>query len=268
MRLSVVVIAFNEERDLPACLASVGFADEVVVVDSGSTDGTAAVARAAGAVLLDHPFEGFAAQKQFACDNTTGDWILIMDADETASSGLGPALMEFASSGRSDVCRIRRKTVYLGRMLRHGPWRNDCPARFFRRGSASFGGDLVHERLQTSGKAPVVSGGWILHNPYEDVAEHMSKMARYSSLWAAQQSAERRSCSAADVLLRPQWRLFRSLFLQLGFLDGLPGIAASVSSAVYSWWKYLSLWEKGHGFEKPGPGTRTMHPGRRGIPGS
>jgi hypothetical protein len=246
MRLSVVVIAFNEERDLPACLASVGFADEIVVVDSGSTDGTAAVARAAGALVFDHPFEGFAAQKQYACDRATGDWILLVDADETASAGLGDAIRGFAAACGADACRVRRRTVYLGRLLRHGPWRNDCPVRFFRRGSASFGGDLVHEQLETAGPSPVLPGAWIEHHPYEDVADHMAKMARYCALWAAQEASSGRSCSALDVLCRPSWRLFRGLVLQAAFLDGFPGMASAVGSAAYAFWKYLSLWELGH----------------------
>ena len=136
MKLSLVTIAFNEERDLPRCLDSAGFADEVVVVDSGSTDGTVEAARSRGAKVFYHPFEGFSKQKQFAIDRATGEWILVLDADETAGPGLGDAVHSAIRSGRADAWRIRRRTRYMGRILRFGPWRGDAPLRLFRRGFA------------------------------------------------------------------------------------------------------------------------------------
>lgn len=243
MKLSLVTIAFNEERDLPRCLGSVGFADEKIVVDSGSTDRTAEIARSLGAVVLDHPFEGFSKQKQFAIDRANGDWILVLDADEKAGPGLGEAVLSAMRSGRADAWRIRRRTVYMGRTLRFGPWRGDAPLRLFRKGFARFGGEVVHERLRADGPIRIVRGSWIEHEPYDSIPDHIARIARYAELWAAQEAAAGRTCSPADLLIRPQWRLFRALFIQMGFLDGIPGIAASVGSAVYAWWKYLALRE-------------------------
>ncbi|NLP04853.1 glycosyltransferase family 2 protein, partial [Candidatus Fermentibacteria bacterium] len=243
VKLSLVTIAFNEERDLPRCLDSVGFADEIVVVDSGSTDGTIEAARSRGAKVFDHPFEGFSKQKQFAIDRATGDWILVLDADETAGPGLGEAVRSAIRSGKADAWRIRRKTRYMGRVLRFGPWRGDAPPRLFRRGFARYGEEVVHERLRADGPVRLVRDSWIEHEPYDSIPDHIARMARYAELWASQEAAAGRTCSPADLLIRPQWRLFRALFLQMGFLDGIPGIAASVSSAMYAWWKYLALRE-------------------------
>lgn len=244
MSLSLVTIARNEERDLPRCLGSAGFADEmVVVVDSGSTDGTAEAARSFGAIVFEHPFNGFSEQKQFAVDRATGDWVLVMDADEVAGPGLGEAVLAAVGSGRADAWRIRRRTRYMGRLLRFGPWMGDAPLRLFRRGRARFGCELVHEKLRAEAPARLLRGAWIEHDPYDSIPDHIARMARYAELWASQEAAAGRTCSLADLLLRPQWRLFRALFMQLGLLDGVPGLAASVSSAVYVWWKYLALRE-------------------------
>lgn len=255
MALSVAIIALDEENDLPGCLASVGFADEVVLVDSGSSDATPAIAREAGARVLQHPFTGFSEQKQFACDSTTGDWILVLDADEKAGPGLARAVSRVIDSGSASAYRIARRTVYMGRVLRFGPWGGDRPLRLFRRGCARFGSETVHESLRADRPAPVLRGGYLEHRPYRDFREHMEKMARYSSLWAAQQSTAGRRASRLDLLLRPQWRLFRGAVLQLGLLDGLPGLAASFSSAIYAYWKYMALYEiAGTGRRPAGPG--------------
>lgn len=261
MALSVAIIALDEENDLPGCLASVGFAREVVLVDSGSSDATPAIAREAGARVLLHPFTGFSAQKQFACDSTTRDWILVLDADERAGPGLGDAIQRAMASGSADAYRISRRTVYMGRVLRFGPWGGDRPLRLFRRGCARFGSESVHESLRADSPAPVLRGGFLEHRPYRDFREHMEKMARYASLWAAQESASGRRASGLDVLLRPSWRLFRGAFLQLGLLDGVPGLAASFSSAVYAYWKYMALYELTRAAAGP-PGPAAAWDGR------
>jgi len=242
--LSVVVIALNEARDIPACLESVAFAGERLVVDSGSTDGTVEAAAACGARVLQHPFESFSAQKQWACDQASGGIVLVLDADETACPGMA-RMIEEASRRNPDVqaWRIRRRTRYLGRVLRFGPWMGDAPVRLFRSGRASFGDEAVHERIRSTGRTSLLDGAWIEHTPYADVSEHMQKMMRYTRLWADQQIAGGRRARCWDPPARAAWRLFRAMFLQLAFLDGFPGMAASMSSAVYAYWKWLRLWE-------------------------
>ncbi len=242
MKLSAAIIALNEETDLPGCIRSLSDFDEIVVVDSGSTDGTAGLASGLGAVVLSRRFDSFSAQKQFACDSCSGDWIVSIDADERLSPGFRDAL-ESGARGGAKAFRLLRRTVYLGRELRFGPWSGDAPLRAFARGCAGFGPERVHETLRTPGPAPVLRGARITHRPYSSISEHIGKMAGYSALWAAQERSAGRRAGLADLILRPQWRLFRALVLQMGALDGIPGIAASVSSAVYAWWKYLALYE-------------------------
>lgn len=243
MKISVAIIALDEGKDLPGCLESLSFADDIIVVDSGSTDATAVIAAGAGARVFQHAFSSFSDQKQFACDQAQGDWILVLDADERPGPGFREALARAVSDGTADAFRIGRRTRYLGRTLRFGPWKYDAPVRFFRRGCARFGDETVHESLRTGGITPVLDGVWIEHSPYASVSEHIGKIARYASMWAAQESAAGRRATVLDILFRPPWRFFRGAFLQLGIFDGVPGMAASISSAMYAYWKYLSLWE-------------------------
>lgn len=252
MGLSVAIIALDEEDDLPGCLASIGFADEIVLVDSGSRDATASIAEKAGARVFERPFEGFSSQKQFACDSTTCDWILVLDADERAGPGFAEAFSAALSSGPATAYRIERRTSYMGRVLRFGPWSSDHPLRLFRRGSANFGSETVHESLRADSSPPVLKGAWIEHRPYRDVREHMEKMTLYASLWAVQERARGRRATVLDILFRPQWRFFRGAVIQLGLLDGVPGLAASMSSAVYAYWKYMALYQlSGDGTSPP-----------------
>jgi len=262
-RISAVVITRNEEADLPGCLAScAGFASETVVVDSGSEDGTCAVASSCGARVLHHPFESYSRQKQWACDQASGDWILILDADEKVDPGMGARIARAVLS-RPDVqaWRIRRRTRYLGRLLRFGPWMGDAPVRLMKAGSVRFGDEAVHEKPDTGSRPPLLRGAWIEHRPYVSVSEHMRKMGTYARLWAAQEHGRGRKAGPASPIFRSGWRLFRALALQMAFLDGLPGITAALSSAVYAYWKWLLLWEStSSGASRPdrgveGPGS-------------
>jgi hypothetical protein len=244
-KITLVVIARNEERDLPRCLSSCsGFAGEMIVVDSDSSDGTCEAAVRCGARVLQHDFEDYSKQKQWACEQASGEWILVLDADEEAPSGLGTAL-EAAVARRPGIkaWRIRRRTCYLGKMLRFGPWMGDAPVRLFRRGCARFGDEEVHEKIRAEGDTPVLRGVSIAHRPYADASEHIAKMSHYARLWAIRQAASGRKACSLDPILRASWRLLRAMILQLAFLDGFPGVAAASSSAVYAYWKWLMLWE-------------------------
>lgn len=260
--ISLVVIARNEERDLPDCLSSCrGFACEMIVVDSDSTDRTGTEAARCGAKVLQHEFESYSKQKQWACEQAAGDWILVLDADERMH-GDPASFLRRSAAARPEVLawRIRRRTTYLGTTLRFGPWMGDAPVRLFMKGCASFGDEVVHERIRAEGETPALKGCWLEHRPYADRAEHLAKISLYSKLWADQQASSGRTAGMFDPPIRAAWRLFRGLVLRAAFLDGRAGVAAAVSSAVYAHRKWKLLVELTNAKRRGGPGVNATVP--------
>jgi glycosyltransferase involved in cell wall biosynthesis len=245
MRLSLVVITLDEERNIAGCLDSVPFADEKLVVDSGSSDDTVEAAARCGARVLKHSFESFGSQKQWAVDRAGGDVILVLDADEKLDADLARRMEEMLSSEGMPLpaYRLRRHSFYMGRLLRLGPWMRDRPIRLFLKGRAVFNASAVHEQLVVDGRVGLLREGWIEHVPYDSVADHMHKMADYGRLWARQQASLGRKARLDHLVLRPAWRLFLSYFLRLGFLEGYPGLVASVIDSFYAFAKWSSLLE-------------------------
>jgi glycosyltransferase involved in cell wall biosynthesis len=220
--LSAFLITQDEAHDLPACLESLsGLADEIVVVDSGSRDGTLEIARARGARVIEHPMRGFGAQKQFALEQTSREWALSIDADERVSPALAAAIRAAIGSPAADAYEIRREIRFLGRTLRHGGLGDDWVLRLFRRGRGRFTDAMVHERVIVEGRVARLAGV-LEHVPYRDVAEHAEKSRRYSELAAREQFARGRRWRPWHTL-RPGWELIVRYGLRLGFLDGGPG---------------------------------------------
>jgi glycosyltransferase involved in cell wall biosynthesis len=244
--LSVTIIALNAARPLRACLESVRFADEIVIVDSGSTDDTATLAREFGARFLHEPWQGFGKQKQLAVAAATHDWILAIDTDERVSESLRHAIEAALRAPQSQVYVMARCNRFMGRWLRHGEGYPDWSTRLFHRGSARWSDDAVHERIVTNAAVARLAGD-LLHESAESLESYLAKQDRYTSL-AAQaivHSGER--VSLARLALSPLTRFLKFYVLRRGFLDGVPGLVHIAIGCWTSFLKYAKAWAIQHG---------------------
>ena len=243
MRLSVIVITRNEAANLQACLESVAFADEWVVVDNASTDGTPDMARALGArVTHTDDWPGFGPQKNRALDQATGDWVLSIDADERVTPDLAAQIRDAMASGRADAFEIPRLTRFCGQWIHHCGWTPDHVLRLFRRGAARFSDDLVHERVVLAGGRPARLSVPLLHESYPTPSHYWRKLESYSQAWAVQRHAQGRTTSMARAALSGAAAFVRSYVLRLGFLDGAMGFAVCTMQAQAAFGKYFALY--------------------------
>lgn len=240
--LSVVLVVHNAEAQLPACLASVPFADEIVVVDSGSKDATATCAERHGARVVQHEWMGFGRQKQFAVAQAKNDWVLCLDADERVSPELERSIRAALEAPVAPVYRMRRRNRFLGRWLSHGEGYPDWSTRLFDRRNAAWSDDPVHEKVLYA-VTPGSLAGDLLHESAEDLGNYLQKQNRYSAL-AAQQLFERgQSAGVFQLVLSPFVRFTKFYILRLGFLDGVPGLVHTSIGCVASFMKYAKLIE-------------------------
>jgi glycosyltransferase involved in cell wall biosynthesis len=251
MKISVVLITFNEARNIERCLLSLGdIADEVVVMDSFSTDATEQIARRYGVHWVQHPFDGFAAQKNRANQFASYDWILSLDADEALSEPLRVALKQLkAQQGAADdpppVWSLNRLTNYCGQWIRHGGWYPDRKVRLFDRRRVHWGGPNPHERLIIPPDTPVQHlQGDLLHYSYYTIEEHKARSRKYAEMAVAHLQIQGKSVGWWRVLVSPVARFVRHYFLKRGFLDGGPGFTIARISALEAYWKYKGLRKK------------------------
>ena len=240
--VTVAVIALNAERQLGELLAGAGFADEVLVVDSGSTDGTVALAESRGARVIRKEWQGFGRQKQLAVSEARNDWVLCLDADERVTPELERSIRAAIADGRYKAWRIARRNRFLGAWLAHGEGYPDWTLRLFHRGHASWSNDEVHETVLTTAKVGRLEGD-LLHDSAEDVATYLAKQNRYTTLHA--QALHRQGVRAgyAKLLVNPVVRFLKFYVFKLGFLDGGPGFAHVVIGCNNTFHKYLKLIE-------------------------
>jgi len=254
--LSVALITLNEAANLPRTLASVSWAAEIVIVDSGSTDATLAIARDAGARVFEEPWKGFAAQKNSAIDHTTGDWILSLDADEELSPKLANEIQTLLAADSDpapafSAYRIPRLNHFLGVPLRHGGYWPDPKLRLFRRGAARFADRPVHESMQMIGPANARSGqlrGPLIHHCYPTLNDYVEHMNRYSSIAAEALVASGRAGTswlwvAWNAVLNPAATFLYNYVFRLGFLDGRAGFLQHANHSFYITWKYAKAYE-------------------------
>ncbi len=240
MRLSVIVITRNEAPRIARCLHSVAWADERVVLDSGSTDGTPELARQLGArVHHSSDWPGFGAQKNRAIDLAQGDWVLVLDADEWLTPELADA-MRAALAGPPRAYTLLRRSTFLGVTIRHGDWRNDRVLRLFPRGQARFTEVPVHERLETTLPTRDLAGT-LLHETYRTLEDVLEKTNRYSTLGAHDRLQRGKSATLPGAVLRGLWAWFRCYVLRLGLLDGSAGYMLAVMQAQVTYYKYAKL---------------------------
>lgn len=241
-RLSVIVITRNEILNIAACLRSVQFADEVVVLDSGSSDGTVELARAMGATVLQAPdWPGFGPQKNRVLAAATGDWVFSIDADEQVTPVLAGQLREAMAAGSFDAYSVNRFSNFCGQFMRHSGWYPDRVLRLFRRGTARFSDDIVHERVIADGPVGRLDGD-LLHNSMPHVESVLGKMDRYSTAGAQALAAKGVQGSFGQALLHGWWAFVRTYVVKRGFLDGKLGFALAVSNAEGTYYRYLKLW--------------------------
>lgn len=244
-RLSAILITRDEAADLPDCLASLRFCDEIVVVDSGSTDATVAIARAAGArVVVTDDWPGFGPQKQRALDLAGGDFVLSIDADERIPADLAEEIRAAIGWGDRAGWRINRRSSFLGRFLLHGGWYPDRILRLAKREAARFTPDRVHERLVVDGAVGDLSADMI-HHSYRSIDEVLDKGRRYGIAAAAERRARGRRGGLLVAILRAKWAFLRHYVLQAGFLDGAHGFVAALAKAQETFWRWLAVgWER------------------------
>lgn len=244
MTLSVVIITLNEEANLARTLGSVAWADEIVILDSGSIDRTREVAESHHGRFFTEPWKGFAAQKNSALAKATGDWILSLDADEEVEPALAEEIRAVLSAKPSVAgFWIPRKNFFLGRWIRHGGYYPDSKLRLFRRGAGVFEERLVHEDLKLDGATASLWNN-LLHHAYPTLESYLEHMSRYSTLGAQMAVANGpRGFSLTDIVVRPKLTFLYNYFLRLGFLDGREGLLLHLYHADYVSWKYAKAWE-------------------------
>lgn len=236
----MVVITHNAAGQLADCLASVAFADEVLVMDSGSTDGTRELAAKMGARVIEQPWLGFGRQKQLAAEAAAHDWVLSLDADERVTPELAASLVRALESPAAAVYRMARRNRFMGRWLRHGEGYPDWSARLYDRRKARWSEDTVHEKLVYA-SVPATLAGDLRHESAESLARYLEKQNRYTTLAAEAAHARGERAGAAHLVLSPLVRLVKFYFLRLGFLDGLPGLVHISIGCMNSFTKYAKL---------------------------
>jgi len=249
MRLSVVIITRNEESNIGRTLASVTWADERIVVDSGSTDRTLEIAREQGAKVFQEPWKGYAQQKNSAIAKASGDWLLSIDADEEVSSELGESIRQVIGNPTPSIAGyfIARRNLFLGRWIRHGGFYPDRKLRLFRRGKGEFVERVVHETLRVDGATAELTGD-LIHHAYPTLTGYLETMNRYSSL-GAEVAVQKGQVSQSlpsflwNIRVRPTVNFIWNYVFRAGFLDGREGFLLHLYHHGYVSWKYAKAWE-------------------------
>ncbi len=243
MKLSVIIITKNEEKNIAACLESVSFADEIVVLDSGSTDKTCDIARSFGAlVTINETWPGFGPQKNKALDLATGDWVLSIDADERITPELKQAIINTINNPTADGYKIARLSQFCGRWIRHSGWWPDYVVRLFKRQSGRFTDVLVHESVVIQGQTKILSGGHFLHYPYENLEALIDKLNKYSSAAALTAYKKGKRTSLLGIFGHSFWTFIRIYILRKGFLDGWQGLVLAAMASAGNFFRYAKLY--------------------------
>lgn len=241
--LSVTIIALNAAAQLEACLQSAAFADEIVVVDSGSSDGTAALAERYGARVIQQDWLGFGPQKQFAVDAANHDWVLCLDADERVTPALRASIEAALAAPSATAFRFARCNRFLGRYLKHGEGYPDWSLRLFDRRHARWSDDAVHEKVIADEALGTLAGD-LLHDSAESIAAYLGKQNRYTTLAADSALAAGKRVGAAQLLFSPLVRFVKFYLVRQGFRDGLPGLIHIAIGCFNSFIKYAKMLER------------------------
>jgi len=242
-KISVYMITYNNERTVKRALESVRWADEIVIVDSYSTDRTVEISRGFTDKVFQRPWPGHRDQYQYAADLTTHPWVMFVDADEEVSPELAQEVRRRVGE-RDELCDgyvVYRKTYYLGRWIRYGGWYPDCEIRLYRKGKGRWEGGL-HARVAVDGKVGTLANEY-LHYTYRDISDQLQTIDRYSRIAAEDMMRSGKRFSLFKLLFHPPFRFIKEYLWKQGFRDGLPGLIIAVSTLFYVFIKYAKLWE-------------------------
>jgi glycosyltransferase involved in cell wall biosynthesis len=240
--LSVIVISKDEAHDIRDCLASVAWADEIIVLDSGSSDETVNIAREfTSHVYTSADWQGFGIQKNRALAYASKDWVLSLDADERVDHTLQSEIQQVLKHPQFDIYFMPRLSSFCGRFIYHSGWRPDYVARLFKRGSAEFSYKLVHESLAFTSPAGYLKQS-LIHISYQNLHEVLDKMQRYAMLGAAELHAKNKHASLLGAIGHGVWAFMRTYIIRLGFLDGAQGLMLALNNAETTYYKYLQLY--------------------------
>ncbi|MCD4736894.1 MAG: glycosyltransferase family 2 protein [Bacteroidales bacterium] len=252
-KLSAVIITFNEEKNIGRCLDSIAdVADEIIVVDSFSTDQTESICKKYNVIFIRNPFEGHIEQKNFAMKQATYDYILSLDADEVLSEELKQSILQAKSDFTYDAYTFNRLTNYCGKWINHCGWYPDKKLRLLNKHKGKWGGENPHDKIivGTEDRVKQLSGD-LLHYSYNNVREHFKQIQLFTDINSRAAFNKGKKTSIAGILLRPSFCFFRDYFLKTGFLDGYYGLVICLNSAYANFLKYLKLHELNRG--KLGP---------------
>jgi len=242
IKLSVIVITKNEATHIAQCLESVKWADEIIVLDSGSSDETVEICKNFTPHVFETDWQGFGIQKQRALNKATGDWVLSVDADEIITPELRAEIEHAISRNQHDAFLLPRLSSYCGKFIKHGGWYPDYILRLFRRELGNFTDDVIHERIIVEGKIGKLNSP-ILHDSYTDFSEVLEKVNSYSSLNAQKLFERGVKSSLLKAICRSLWKFIQTYFIKAAFLDGKHGLMLAISSAEGVYYKYLKLLE-------------------------
>jgi glycosyltransferase involved in cell wall biosynthesis len=241
--ISATIITRNEECNIEGALQSLGWANEIVVVDSGSTDRTIEICRRFTSLVFHREWTGFVDQKNFAVEKATHDWIFSLDADERPSPDLCGEIGRMRSAGFAATgYRIPRLAYFMGRWIRHGDWYPDAQLRLFDRNHGRWQGGHLHESVRLDAQ-PALLKGEIFHYTYRTLSDYLKRLEVYSRLAAADYQERGKTAGGIKLLANPALTFLKAYLLKRGFLDGLPGLMVAVMGAVSVFFKYATLYE-------------------------
>jgi glycosyltransferase involved in cell wall biosynthesis len=248
--ISACVITLNEADRIEDCLESLSWCNDILVVDSHSTDATRKLSEEHGARVIERDWPGHVAQKEFAVREARHDWVLCIDADERISAELRDEIEALRKRDLAEHAgwQMPRLSSYLGHWIRHGSWHPDRKLRLFDRRRGRWTGRDPHDRVEVEGSVGTFSGN-LLHHPYRSFADHLATIDRYTTTMAQGLRAADRRARLADIVLRPAWRFFRFYVIERGFLDGWRGFVLATLAAHYVRLKYTKLWLLDHSSE-------------------
>jgi glycosyltransferase involved in cell wall biosynthesis len=241
-KLSVTIITLNEENNIRDALESVKWADEIVVVDSGSSDKTVDICKEYTGKIFYNPWPGHIAQKNFAIDKASNIWILSIDADERITPELAKEIKEIVHCPKADAYAVPRHVFYLNKWINYSGWYPDYKVRLFRKDKGRWGGINPHDRVVVNGKVEYLKGD-LTHYSYNDISHHINTINNFTTISAREYLKLGKKASVLNLITRPPLAFFKKYILKQGFRDGLPGFIIAVSSAYYVFLKYAKLWE-------------------------